>query len=110
MLIALKYYKETYRRPESEYWVLHQLKKKKEKSEKKSEELRLKGNTHFQRKEYSNCCHYYTKSLCYASRNGVSYGLALANRSAALYYIGDFEVIICLLYSLKFVVPICLCR
>lgn len=76
---------------------MQQLKNKQGKNENKSESLRIKGNSYFQRKEYFDCCHYYTRSLCYAVKNSANYGLALANRSAALFHIGDFEVILFLL-------------
>lgn len=92
ILITLKYFKNKCCRQESEDWLLDRMQRRQEKDEEKSETLRIEGNSHFKKNKYSDSCYYYTKSLCYANRDGVNYGLALANRSAALYYIGDFEV------------------
>lgn len=57
-----------------------------------SVQMRTVGNEHFVKKDYRDCYFYYCKSLCYANQGSENYGLALANRSALLYELGDLEV------------------
>lgn len=71
---------------------MQKLKEKEGKDDDKSKELRCLGNDSFAKKEYRSCYYYYTKSLCYAKKGSENYGLALANRSALLYELGDYGV------------------
>lgn len=80
-------------RQESEEWLLENLKNRhRVKNDKTSEYFRTEGNYAFQRTDYFNSLRCYSRSVRFANRDGVNYGLALANRSATLYYLGDFEV------------------
>ncbi|XP_011502335.1 PREDICTED: SET and MYND domain-containing protein 4-like [Ceratosolen solmsi marchali] len=60
----------------------------------KSEELRKQGNKEFQNKKYFLSIKYYTLSLQYAPSESEDLPLALANRSAALFYIEKYEACI----------------
>lgn len=86
-LIFFKCYREN-----SEKWLFNRLLKYEGIDDKKAECQRNLGNKCFAKKDYDESYQFYTKSLCYACRKGVNYGLALANRSALLYELGEFEV------------------
>lgn len=60
----------------------------------KSEELRKQGNKEFQNKKYLASTKFYTLSLQYAPWESEDLPLALANRSAALFYMEKYEVYI----------------
>lgn len=87
------YLKLKFSRRDSDDWLLKQLEIKLVKSEEKAEHLRILGNEYFKKKDFRNCYYYYTRSLCFARPDCVNYGLALGNRSALLYEMGDYEVI-----------------
>lgn len=78
----------------SEEWLSELLRNKQGKDDVKAEQFRVLGNDRFSKKDYTGCYYYYTKSLCYANTGSVCYGLALANRSALLYELRDYEVYI----------------
>lgn len=58
----------------------------------KSEEFRKEGNKEFQNKRYLTSIKYYTMSLQYAPWDSLDFPLALANRSAALFYLEKYQV------------------
>ncbi|OXU21510.1 hypothetical protein TSAR_009791 [Trichomalopsis sarcophagae] len=60
----------------------------------KSEELRKQGNKEFQNKKYLTSIKSYTLSLQYAPWESEDLPLALANRSAALFYMEKYEACI----------------
>ncbi|XP_014236849.1 SET and MYND domain-containing protein 4-like [Trichogramma pretiosum] len=64
------------------------------KSNDKSQEYRRKGNSDFQAKNYQCCLEAYGLSLQYASWDSEDFALALANRSAALFYMGKYKACI----------------
>lgn len=66
---------------------------KHKKNVQKSEELRKNGNEAFQNKKYTLSIKYYTLSLQHAPWKSNYFSLAIANRSAALYYLKNYEVI-----------------
>lgn len=73
-------------------WLNEQHKSKEGKSLEKTKQLRELGNKEFQVKNYSASIHLYTKSLQYAPMGSEDLALAVANRSASLFYLEKFEV------------------
>lgn len=73
-------------------WLNEQHKTKEGKSLEKTKQLRELGNKEFQAKNYSASIHLYTKSLQYAPMGSEDLALAVANRSASLFYLEKFEV------------------
>ncbi|XP_051169953.1 SET and MYND domain-containing protein 4-like [Leptopilina boulardi] len=72
-------------------WLNEQHKTKEGKSLEKTKQLRELGNKEFQAKNYSASIHLYTKSLQYAPMGSEDLALAVANRSASLFYLEKFE-------------------
>lgn len=61
------------------------------KNSSKAKELRETGNKEFENEHYSYSMKYYTLSLVYAPLGTEDLSLALANRSAALFFLGKYE-------------------
>lgn len=94
-----------YSRSEIENWLQAQFKNKTLKDDKLSTVYRQEGNKYYARKDRLKSLEFYTKSLCSATPNGKEYGLALANRSAVSFEMGEYEVslyicLICLYFNI----------
>ncbi|XP_019867309.1 SET and MYND domain-containing protein 4 [Aethina tumida] len=76
---------------EIENWLQAQFKNKTLKDDKLSTVYRQEGNKYYARKDRLKSLEFYTKSLCSATPNGKEYGLALANRSAVSFEMGEYE-------------------
>ncbi|CAH0547824.1 unnamed protein product [Brassicogethes aeneus] len=76
---------------EIENWLEVQFKTKTLKNDKLSTVYRQEGNKCYARKDRLKSLEFYTKSLCSATTNGKEYGLALANRSAVSFEMGEYE-------------------
>lgn len=61
------------------------------KNNKKSRAVRELGNTNFKNKSYVSALYEYNKSVMTAKIDSPDYALALANRSAALYYLEEYD-------------------
>ncbi|XP_046603722.1 SET and MYND domain-containing protein 4-like [Neodiprion virginianus] len=70
-------------------WLQEQLQSRESKSSSKAKQLKDLGNKEFQRKNYASSIPLYTKSAQYAVADELS--IAIANRSAALYYMDNFK-------------------
>ncbi|VVC37245.1 Zinc finger, MYND-type,Tetratricopeptide-like helical domain,SET domain [Cinara cedri] len=66
-----------------------------EKNNKKASKIRAQGNVQFQNKNYASALSEYNKSVMIAKNDSQDYALALANRSAALYYLEEYNACIC---------------
>lgn len=66
-----------------------------EKNNKKASKIRAQANIQFQNKNYVSALCEYNKSVMIAKINSQDYALALANRSAALYYLEEYDACIC---------------
>lgn len=73
-------------------WLDEQFKNRELKSPSKAKHLRDLGNKEFQRKDYTRSIPLYTKSAQYATPESDDLSIAIANRSAALYYMNNFQV------------------
>lgn len=62
------------------------------KSSAKAMLLKNLGNKEFQKKNYTASIPLYTKSAQYAFADSEDLAIAIANRSAALYYVENFQV------------------
>lgn len=56
-----------------------------------SSKLRADGNEKFKYKDYASSIELFTESMAHASYNSKEMALAVANRSAALFYLGAYE-------------------
>ncbi|XP_033229555.1 SET and MYND domain-containing protein 4-like [Belonocnema kinseyi] len=72
-------------------WLNEQHKSKEGKSLEKTKQLRELGNKEFQVKNYTASIHLYTKSLQYAPMGSEELAIAVANRSASLFYLEKYE-------------------
>lgn len=66
-----------------------------EKNNKKASKIRAQANVQFQNKNYVSALCDYNKSVMIAKNDSQDYALALANRSAALYYLEEYDACIC---------------
>lgn len=64
------------------------------KSNKRARKLRTEGNAQFQNKIYDKAYLKYNQSVMTADSGSQEYALALANRSAALYYLEEYDACI----------------
>jgi len=65
------------------------------KNNKKARKIRADANVKFQNKDYVSALYEYNESVMTAKVNTEDYALALANRSAALYYLKEYDDCIC---------------
>ncbi|XP_012254183.2 SET and MYND domain-containing protein 4-like [Athalia rosae] len=72
-------------------WMADQFQSRDLKSKEKAKHLRDQGNKQFQIKNYQASIPLYTKSAQYAPVECDDLSIAIANRSAALYYMDNFE-------------------
>lgn len=63
------------------------------KSGEKGNCYRMKGNERFKVGDYVGSLNFYTKSVCHTPVTDPAFSLALANRSAALFYLGHYQVL-----------------
>jgi len=63
------------------------------KNSEKSESFKNCGNKEFQEKEYIASLQSYTKSALYAPSDSKNLSIAIANRSASLFYLRRWQVI-----------------
>lgn len=64
------------------------------KNTKKARQIRADANEKFKNGEFNSALSEYNKSLMTAKINSEDYAFALANRSAALYYLGEYDACI----------------
>jgi len=64
------------------------------KNNKKARQIRSDANVKFQNGEYNSAFYEYNKSVMTAKINSEDYALALANRSAALYHLKEYDACI----------------
>lgn len=78
------------------YWLkdLYNTKneRKQQKNLEKSTAFKLSGNKEFQSKKYVASLESYTKSATYAPSNSINLSIAIANRSASLFYLDRWQV------------------
>lgn len=67
-------------------------KRKQRKNLEMSTAFKLAGNKEFQSKNYVASLELYTKSALYAPSNNVDLSIAIANRSASLFYLDRWQV------------------
>ncbi|XP_066589940.1 SET and MYND domain-containing protein 4-like isoform X2 [Prorops nasuta] len=72
-------------------WLQKRNNSKEGKSLEKAKLIKTLGNKEFQGKNYLSSIHSYTKSALYAPADSEDLPVAIANRSAALYYLGKYE-------------------
>lgn len=58
----------------------------------KADGIRKQGNNFYVRKAFKESCEYYSKGLSFATYKSELYGTILANRSAALFMLNQYEV------------------
>jgi len=66
--------------------------RKQQKNLERSRTFKLSGNKEFQSKKYAESLELYTKSAIYAPSNSVDLSIAIANRSASLFYLDRWQV------------------
>lgn len=67
-------------------------KRKQRKNLEISTAFKLSGNKEFQSKKYAASLELYTKSALYAPANSIDLSIAIANRSASLFYLDRWQV------------------
>lgn len=73
-------------------WLEERYKNRDSKSIEKAKIFKDVGNKDFQAKNYTSSIQSYTKVALYAPADSEVLPLAIANRSAALYHLGKYEV------------------
>ncbi|KZC08204.1 PREDICTED: SET and MYND domain-containing protein 4 [Dufourea novaeangliae] len=68
-------------------WLMQCHNKRESKSTAKAQTFKIMGNKQFQSKNYCESIQSYTKSALYAPANSCELSIAIANRSAALFYL-----------------------
>jgi len=78
------------------YWLkdLYNTKneRKQQKNLEKSTAFKLSGNKEFQSKKYAASLESYTNSAIYAPSSSINLSIAIANRSASLFYMDRWQV------------------
>lgn len=73
-------------------WLDETYSKREGKSLEKATIFKLVGNREFQSKKYALSVSTYTKSAIYAPADSEDLAVSIANRSAALFYLGKYHV------------------
>ncbi|XP_076624715.1 protein-lysine N-methyltransferase SMYD4 isoform X2 [Colletes latitarsis] len=72
-------------------WLEQQYNKKESKSIEKAQIFKIMGNREFQEKNYIQSIQSYTKCALYAPTNSYELSVAIANRSASLFYLNRYD-------------------
>ena len=73
-------------------WLDNHYDRRECKSTVKAQAFKKMGNKEFQEKNYNKSIESYTKCALYASINSCELPVAMANRSASLFYLGRYDV------------------